>query len=358
MKKNKPLLILLFWTLFAIIDSLKKARALVDGEYVLFYHVPSYLIWIGLTFPLSSLFAWSEKFVPWKRGLVLLAVGIGAGVVKVMASWVTFYAGLKASFSLPPGSTFGEFISRVSLFYFMEAFIISWVVLIVFFILELYGKYKAQMLVSAELETELAKAHLETLKMQLRPHFLFNANNIVAMLIRKGEDSKAIEVLSRLSDLLRTSLDRKSSQLISLDEELNLVGKYLEIEAIRFEDMLEVQYDVDEDARQAMVPNFILQPLVENAFKHGISKSIDKGLITITCKKDSNQLGLGVFNTGPELDFTWKNKDEASLGIGLKNTIQRLKRLYDKQYSFNITNENGGVLVHIEIPLKRNPSNG
>ncbi len=348
-KWNKTTLIIIFWILFMVVDSLKKIESLTANDETLWlYHLPGYLIWILLTFPLNFLFNWSDKLSLWKRFLFLAGSSLLLGSIKVMLSWILFYLGFWL-LKNQPVKGFADFLSGITLFYFVEAFIISGVVLIVLFVIEVYNKYREQSLRNAALETQLAKAQLQTLKMQLRPHFLFNANNVISMLVRKGENEKAINMIAGLSDLLRMSLERENHQLITLEEELALLEKYLNIESMRFEDRLFIHYDIPESTRLAMVPNFILQPLVENAFKHGISKILGKAEIKIAAKKISERLRIRVFNSGPALESGKQLKHH--YGIGLSNSINRLTQIYKSDGKFSLVNLNNGVQAEIEIPF-------
>ena len=345
-KWNKTTLIIIFWLLFFVVDFLKKIGSFADYQRVLFYYFPGYLLWVALTIPLSKLFDYSEKFELWKQGLLLAVSAIVTGSIKVIANWLIYFAGLYLSLGRVPSGGFSKFMSYMTLFYFMEAIIIAAVLLTVFFIVELYHKYKEESLRSAQLENQLAMAQLQTLKMQLQPHFLFNANNTISMLVRKGENAKAVEMIAGLSDLLRSSLERENHQLISLQEELDLLKQYLQIETLRFEDRLSYDFDIEAETLLAFVPSFLLQPLLENAFKHGIAKSIGKAVVTISARKKQDKLRIHLFNSGPHFE-----EASPSTGIGLSNTIKRLQQLYQTNYQFELSNHKNGVLVKIVLPF-------
>ena len=282
---NQTKLIIAFWMLFFAVDVLKKIGSFSDVQRVLYYHLPGYLLWILLTIPLSKIFSYSGKFELWQRVVFLVPLAILAGCVKVVSNWLIYFAGIFLTIGGMPRGGFLNFMSYMTLFYFMEAIIIASVLLAVFFIVELYHKYKAESLRSAQLENQLAKAQLQTLKMQLQPHFLFNANNTISMLVRKGENEKAVSMIAGLSDLLRISLERENHQIVQLQEELELLKQYLQIETLRFEDRLSYHFDIETDTLEALVPSFLLQPLLENAFKHGIAKSIGKAVVELSAPK-------------------------------------------------------------------------
>jgi two-component system, LytTR family, sensor kinase len=211
---------------------------------------------------------------------------------------------------------------------------------------EYYQRYRERELRSVELEGRLAQAELQNLKMQLHPHFLFNTLNSISVLMRRDVEL-ANRMLIRLSDLLRITLDSTGSHMVSLKQELDFLRGYLEIEQTRFQDRLTVQIDVPPAALDARVPNLILQPLVENAIRHGISTRPGAGVIQIRAVVANDTLQMQVSDDGPGLDRTFKK------GIGLTNTEARLQQLYGSRQRFELTNQpDGGLLVTITIPLK------
>jgi len=178
---------------------------------------------------------------------------------------------------------------------------------------------------NARLETRLVRASLDALKMQLHPHFLFNTLNSITSLIRNNRTGEAEDVVAGLGELLRRSLDHKQEAMETLEHDLEFLQRYLEIESIRFQDRLKVEFDLAPNCLRALVPSLMLQPLVENAMKHGISKDLAAVLLKISAVRDGTRLILTVYNDGPPLP-----KDEAALnrGIGVQNTRARLQMLY------------------------------
>ena len=207
-----------------------------------------------------------------------------------------------------------------------------------------YQKYREREMRSVELEGRLAQAELQNLKMQLHPHFLFNTLHTISVLMMR-DVNLANRMLIRLSDLLRITLDNTGSQMVPLKQELDFLRGYLEIEQTRFQDRLTVDIDVQPAALDAPVPNLILQPLVENAIRHGIATRPGAGTIQLRATTDGPVLRLQVRDDGPGLDGSFKK------GIGLTNTEARLRQLYGTQHSFDIRNSAaGGVEVTITIP--------
>jgi signal transduction histidine kinase len=203
---------------------------------------------------------------------------------------------------------------------------------------------------SAQLETQLVEAELKTLQAELHPHFLFNTLHAISTLVHRDPNA-ADKMIVRLSDLLRLTLDHAGVQETSLKEELEFLQKYLEIEQIRFRDRLNVRFDVDPDVLDVPVPRLILQPLVENAIRHGIGPRSGDGLIEISARPDGDRLWVQVRDNGVGLSGGALTALEK--GIGLSNTRARLHCLYGADYRFEFSNRGGGLTVRIVIPLKR-----
>jgi two-component system LytT family sensor kinase len=196
-------------------------------------------------------------------------------------------------------------------------------------------------------ERELANAQLLLLQSQLHPHFLFNSLHTLSAMMH--EDVRAADqMLSRLSDLLRLTLESIGQHEVSLKQELEFVQEYLEIERIRFQQRLALNVDVAPDALDAMVPSMILQPLVENSVRHGFGASRKRATIAITAKRDRDQLVLRVTDNGKG----FSSGGLASQGLGLANARRRLEQLYRSQSKLECTNSTlGGGLVLIQIPF-------
>ena len=202
----------------------------------------------------------------------------------------------------------------------------------------------------AQLNEQLAKARLLALRSQIEPHFLFNALNAVAGLIREGRADAAVQTVVQLSDFLRQTLSDANRQEVPLADEIEFARRYLTIQQTRFTDRLQLDIEVQDGLQNAAVPNLILQPLVENAVKHGIAKRKEGGAVRVAVSASGDSLDLYVANDGPSLPDDWKEREQS---IGIANVRRRLRSLYGDASSFDIRNRNGGgVEVAIRIPLR------
>jgi len=217
--------------------------------------------------------------------------------------------------------------------------------------LDYYRKYREREFLASRLEAQLAQAQLDSLRMQLHPHFLFNTLNSIVGLVRDNKNSAAVKMLVGLSDLLRHTLDHSARHEVELREELNFIKLYLKIQETRFSDRLHIEFDIDPATTKALVPNLILQPLTENALRHGIGRTADSGMVGISSAIMDDHLRLTVYDNGAGLPDDWQMK--GSTGIGLANTAARLQQLYDDNHQFDIRNrDGGGVEVVILMPMR------
>jgi two-component system LytT family sensor kinase len=215
--------------------------------------------------------------------------------------------------------------------------------------LRYYSEARDRALRESQLETRLVEAQLQALQRQLQPHFLFNTLNTISALMHRNVDA-ADNMIARLSDLLRISLANVGVQEVSLKEELDFLSKYLEIEQTRFRDRLTVVFDVQPDTLDALVPNLVLQPLVENSIKHGIGPRAAPGQIEIRSRRAGSLLELEVRDNGVGLSAA--RLTDFNRGVGLANTRSRLQHLYGSSHRFEFRQPpSGGLLVLIAIPL-------
>lgn len=211
-----------------------------------------------------------------------------------------------------------------------------------------YQRYQENMLRTAQLEAQLAQAQLQALKMQLHPHFLFNTLNAISVLIGKKPDL-ARQTLQHLSTLLRLTLENAGTQLVPLKTELEFLQRYLQIEQTRFDDRLFIRMEIAEETKEALVPNLILQPLVENAIQHGVMGQRGPARLAISAQRNNGALRLEVCDNGKGLS----EGSTHNTGIGLQNTRARLEKLYGERQHFTLTNAaTGGVIARLEIPFE------
>jgi len=205
---------------------------------------------------------------------------------------------------------------------------------------------------AAQLQAQLADARLAALRTQLNPHFLFNTLHAVSALVER--DPRGVRrMIARLSELLRTTLDGADEQEVPLGQELTFTHRYLEIMQIRFQGRLTINSQVEPATLDALVPNLILQPLVENAIKHGVSKIDEEGRIEIHARREEDTLVMCVRDNGPRIGESGLRTGE---GVGLRNTRQRLAELYGVHQSFTLrAAEDGGVVAEVIIPFHKRP---
>jgi sensor histidine kinase YesM len=208
---------------------------------------------------------------------------------------------------------------------------------------------EARALNTSQLETRLVEAQLQALQRQLHPHFLFNTLNTVSGLIRTDPDA-ADTMIDRLGDLLRMTLHKSGIQEVSLKEELEVLGKYVEIERTRFGNRLTVEMRVEPETLDVQVPSLVLQPLVENAIRHGIAPNAGPGWIAVYAQRDHDELVLQVLDNGDGLPP--ERLMAMNRGVGLDNTRARLEHLYRDRFEFTFSNLERGFCVTIRIPFE------
>ncbi|HEV8483019.1 MAG TPA: histidine kinase [Blastocatellia bacterium] len=312
---------------------------------------------------LAPVIFWITRRVPierehWIRSVAinifagaLLAVGHRA--IYLFIAWLLYVAPYD-----PIESIFRLY--RYLLFFNLPTGLMSYAaILLVSHMLGYYQRFQEEELKASRLKTELAEARLriaeaqlQALKMQLQPHFLFNTLNSISALLEEDVEA-ADEMIARLGDFLRMTLDNSGAQEVSLQQELEFLRAYLEIERVRFQDRLTVSLQVDPGSLEARVPNLILQPIVENAIKHGIVRRIGPGLIEIRAENHDGALQLRVTDNGPGLESDGPGDVAVKEGLGLSNTRARLEQLYGTRQRFVLSRAiGGGLQVIMEIPFQ------
>jgi two-component system LytT family sensor kinase len=231
---------------------------------------------------------------------------------------------------------------------------IYWLLLLMSHVINYYNSYRKGRLQAERLRTELVQSQLEALKMQLHPHFLFNTLHSISALLNKDVGA-ARSMITRLGDFLRLTLENVGTQEVTLQQEMEFLNSYLEIERVRFRDRLTTLVNVDPQMLDVPVPNLILQPIVENAMRHAIATHSSCGRIEITAAPRNGALRIEVKDNGPGLPV---DQDGIHLrkGVGLANTRARLERLYGADHLLELANDPaGGLIVILEIPRERSP---
>jgi two-component system, LytTR family, sensor kinase len=298
------------------------------------------IMWLGRRFYIDG----RNRF---KHGAILLLLGIV--LVNIQASYQIFV-------SL---TVMGESLSTYRNTLIAElAWMGPWDLLIYFGVVgvgyarDYRARWRERELAAHQLEIQLAHAQLDVLKSQLQPHFFFNTLNSISVLIRKNQPEQAQEMLGRLSDLLRYTLSIGARQTVPLREELQFVSGYLEIEQIRFGDRLSINIEVDPSCETLPIPPLVIQPLAENAIRHGLAEKNGKGRLDISIARHDGLLSIVVEDDGvgyrPDVGGVPRE------GLGLGNTRSRLERLYGDRFLFSINpRDSGGTCVRLDIPCEQ-----
>jgi two-component system, LytTR family, sensor kinase len=358
--RTELLLVLGFWTLIAVLtsaNSLLEPRTahpwqpIVPLAPVILAFGNSYL-WALLTLPIFRLASWyTIERSSWLSRTMFLVLGL---VLAVGVDVATSYLRHQLYYSPRALTPELEAIARVRALWFMNEFIVFVAVLIAGFARNYFLNYRVRLTEAmnlkaqaAQLQAQLADARLSALRTQLNPHFLFNTLNAVSALVER--DPRGVRrMIARLSELLRTSLDEADEPEVPLQRELTFVDRYLEVMQIRFQGRLHVRIHTEPDASAALVPNLMLQPLVENAVKHGVSKMIGTGRIEIRAQRAGTRVLLSVIDNGPGLPNGTLPPTE---GVGLRNTRMRLAQLYGSDQSLTLrTGEGGGLVAEVSLP--------
>jgi hypothetical protein len=210
-----------------------------------------------------------------------------------------------------------------------------------------FGLYRTRQLLASELEGRLARTHLQVLKMQLQPHFLFNTLNTVAELVHTDPEA-ADQMITRLGRLLRLSLDHAGHQIVPLRQEIDFLRVYVEIEQVRFQDRLQVVWDLAPDTAEAAVPTLLWQPVVENAIRHGVTPLVGRGRIVIVSRREGDDLVLEIRDNGKGLPPGGMPRE----GVGLRNIRERVAQLYGSRARFSLTSAvGGGTEATLRLPF-------
>lgn len=353
-KSREWLWISLVWLAFALFDATKtvgvmQAEGMHHNWPVLFLiEVLSWLPWAVGT---ALIFRIARRMPPRVRPNVAWLAHVAAGVVigLVFAAWTTLLVLDFRPFGQPepPGflrhwvPNFFDGLPSTVVFYSC--------ILMIHSVLDSRERAAVHKTEVAQLNERLAQAHLRALRHQVEPHFLFNSLNAVAGLVREGRQEDAVDMIASLGDFLRRSLAGSNRQEVALRDEVDFTRQYLSIQQTRFAGRLGFDIEIPGSLESARVPSLILQPIVENAIKHGIARQKDGGSVRIAASSADGMLTLSVTNDGPPVACGW---DAGELGIGIANVRARLRGLYGDVSTFDMSNTGGGVEVSMSIPLR------
>jgi two-component sensor histidine kinase len=345
-----------FWGLIGKYWTTRASLGEVAPEYALYVSIIT-VIGIILTLGLRLLYR-----LLWGRAVWLQALGFLGGSFVAGYIWITarghIYSGWieKAKDMEEWYAKMGEMAEIYEKVSFVEGNVSSWTVMLawssLYFAIKYYRIFQ-DMRESALKSAAMAhEAQLKMLRYQLNPHFLFNTLNAISTLILEKDNELANRMVTRLSSFLRYSLDNDPMQKITLQQEITALQLYLDIEKVRFEDRLNLELDISDDAQQAMIPSLLLQPLVENAIKYGIARAEEGGTLRIAAKVFAGDLLIQLSDDGPGCDLEQGKIADAN-GVGLRNTRERLAELYGNQHGFRLSKtEPHGLTISIRIPYE------
>jgi two-component sensor histidine kinase len=351
-----------FWTIFAVLEASSTYWMLQSSDQELhrdiswgelfLLAVAELYIWAAFT----GIVIWLGQRYPLERGLWRRSLGVHLLAGLVLACLYTALAipvNEQLRVKLPKVTGSPEKLRGFCIAKIYSGNLIYWLILGITHAFTYHGRYRERELRASQLESQLVQAQLQMLKMQLHPHFLFNTLNAISALMHQDVEL-ADRMVARLGELLRSTLENAGTQEVSLQQELDFIKPYLEIEQARLGPRLTVQMKIAPDVMDARVPNLLLQPLVENAIRHGIAPRSDPGRIEITARRDGDHLTLAVRDDGPGLNGHARNGKK---GIGLENTRARLEQLYGPEHRFEVGNAPGrGLLATVVIPLREEPA--
>jgi len=360
LSSRELLLIFLFWTSLATVSAVSR---LLDprgfGFRVMSPAGPIALAfieaWIWALF--TPLIFWLSSRVSLARSkwivripmiiVVGLAVAMAVYFVLDVARDVIFENALRRG-----GSVFAPF-RDLGRFRFVNQLLVFFYIMAAGFAREYFLRDQSRQRESVELQAQLAEARLDALRMQVNPHFLFNTLNAISALVER-DPAGVRRMIARLSELLRHTIDRNRSDEVPLREELAFIRRYIEIMEIRFQGRLRVRMEIENEILDALVPDFILQPIVENALEHGVSRAAGAGEITIAARRDGDRVILTVRDNGPGI-----SENVGSGGVGVANTRERIEHLYGDQGKLMLAPAaEGGTIAEILIPFRAAGASG
>ncbi|MGM0481321.1 MAG: sensor histidine kinase [Pseudomonadota bacterium] len=331
------------WAGYALVNYIGSLMHEMRDIYVVVLLLGAYAGFL-LTIPLRYLYQRIWELHPgWLMVVVILSSYVVATLWAVIDN-ATYWEVYK--FGFRPDSPFFYFKNNLAKFY----IVLSWSGL--YFGIKYYQMLQSEKQKALMASSRAHQAQLKMLRYQLNPHFLFNSLNAISTLIMVEENDVANRMVNKLSHFLRFSLDNDPIKKITLEKEIEAVILYLDIEKVRFDERLNIQLNVSDQAKKALVPSLLLQPLIENAIKYAIAKVEDVGVLSLTASVDAQLLCISLCDNGPNAPAQPEQLLKSS-GVGLQNTQERLLALYGKQFQLHMKpNQPQGLCVEITLPYQ------
>ncbi len=356
----RPSVLLAVWSAPALISCFQRwASSGLDGHQLSFWHIvalqlPGWYAWASMT---PAIFLITRAFpLTWPpRGIAAAAHVFTCAASAVLHAIVTSAANLIFEPPAPPLS-FLRFVGVMAFSWLPSTFLLYAATVGVALWMQSIHREKLREREGAVMSVQLARAELNALRSQIHPHFLFNTLNTIAILIRERDTDTAARLVTQLGDILRQVIYGTRTHETALDGEIALVSTYLEIEQVRFGERLSIRWAIDDDVMNAAVPSLVLQPLVENALRHGIASLVSQGVVEIGARRDGQDLLLWVADNGSGIEAEIASPRNSG-HVGLTNTRERLARLYPGQSSLRVlAGLHGGTKSEIRLPLKAWPA--
>lgn len=315
-------------------------RALIAG-------LPDWYLWAAVT---PGVFRLAQRITLSRSHWGAFALHAVLGTIVVLTELAIITA-LNRALGIPTfAGNWSDAYLRIVLGYFHLNFMVYWVIVAAAQATRYYRSYRERAMVALRLETERNRAALSALQMQLQPHFFFNTLHTIATLVRDNRSEAATDTIARLGTLFRQALGSAHRTVVSLREELAFVSGYLEIEQLRFADRLTVSMRIDDETLEAQIPSMALQPLVENAIRHGIARDPSASNVAVVAARRNGSLRVEVRNDGPAYD----PGAGGGHGVGLQNVRERMRLLYGADFTLTAAaGEAGGAVVALEVPWER-----
>jgi len=340
-----------FWFFFGLVAGTQVWISMIHhGHYVpllLGHFILVWMPWLAITAAIYRLTRRFPIIPPTTRNLLVHALAACVAGVAHSVYWMVLTVTMRPYDRMT--ATWAQIDVAANIFFRFPAEVILYAAVAgALQAIDYYARYREREIEAARLQASLTKARLHALELQLQPHFLFNTLNAVASLVRTRKNDDAVAMIAGLSEILRYTLDHEGNQRVPVEAETEMLRRYLEIQRVRFADRMTYTIDVEPAARTAAVPTLILQPLAENAIRHGIARSAAGGVVSVKAFRENGCLRVDVGNTG-------SLSAGDSGGIGLRNTRERLRQLYGDDCAFSLTQSDDGVVASLRIPWSELP---